>query len=165
MRQLPCLDVRRARAGLLDLDLLTETTPQGDGDRGSEGVLQCEKIGAGPLQGGAPNLFTGRGVHERHADAEPVAGLRDRPLDQRSDTQCAYHAVRRHLGAFVQAHAVARDDLNALQVRFEHAATDAGDLAADAAQVLGLAAPGDLIAHHRLLSTNGTLHAHVRSLP
>src|SRR5581483_11081010 len=50
--------------------------------------------------------------------------------------------------------------LNALEVRAERAPADAGGLAADAAQVLGLAAPGVLVAQHRLLPADRTLHAH-----
>jgi hypothetical protein len=50
--------------------------------------------------------------------------------------------------------------LNALEVGLESPAADAGDLAADAAEVLGLAATGVMIAPDGLLSTNGTLHSH-----
>src|SRR5262249_6451616 len=39
-------------------------------------------------------------------------------------------------------------------------AADTGHLAADAAEVLGLAAAGVLVAPHRLLPADGTLHAH-----
>src|SRR5262249_28378893 len=47
-----------------------------------------------------------------------------------------------------------------LQVRLELAPADPGDFTADAAQVLGLAAARVLITQHRLLPTDGTLHAH-----
>src|SRR5205823_5378191 len=50
--------------------------------------------------------------------------------------------------------------LDRLQIRFEGTAADAGDLAADAAQVLRLAAPGVVVAEHRLLAAYLTLHAH-----
>src|SRR5262249_28454765 len=52
-------------------------------------------------------------------------------------------------------------DLNVLEVGPEHAAADAGDLPAGAAEGLGLAAPGGLVAQDRLLSTAGTRHAHI----
>src|SRR5262249_12910513 len=50
--------------------------------------------------------------------------------------------------------------LDALQVGPEGALGRAGDLAADAAEVLGLAAVGLLIAHRWFLATNGTLLSH-----
>src|SRR2546425_6266245 len=51
-------------------------------------------------------------------------------------------------------------DLDALQVGLELAAGLAGDLAADAAQVLRLAAPRIFIAQNRLLAGDGTFHSH-----
>jgi hypothetical protein len=48
-------------------------------------------------------------------------------------------------------------DLHALQVGTEGATAAAGNLPADAAEVLGLAAVGILIAFRRLLAADGTL--------
>ena len=56
------------------------------------------------------------------------------------------------------------DNLDALKVRAERAPADAGNLSADTAQVLGLAAAGVLVAQDRLLPRDGTLHAHVVTL-
>src|SRR5437762_1347561 len=57
-------------------------------------------------------------------------------------------------------HLAVNDHLDLLKVRLELAARDAGDLLADAAQVLGLAAVSLLIPQHRLLAGDGTLLAH-----
>src|SRR5690349_16467196 len=57
-------------------------------------------------------------------------------------------------------HLAVDDHLDLLEVRLELAAGDAGDLLADAAQVLGLAAVGLLIPQRRLLAGDGTLLAH-----
>src|SRR5262249_59788188 len=89
-----------------------------------------------------------RGSHGRHL--ERLALLRPADL-------AAADALHADAGAL---HAAVHVDLDVLQVRPEGAPADAGDLAADAAEVLGLAAPGVLVAQHRLLSANGTLHAH-----
>src|SRR5439155_19087948 len=51
------------------------------------------------------------------------------------------------------------DDLDALQVRLERPAADPGNLAADAPQILRLAAATDLVAEHRFFAANATLHA------
>lgn len=55
-------------------------------------------------------------------------------------------------------------DLQPLQVRLELALGDTGDLGTDAAQVLGLAADGDLIAHLRAFAANFANPSH-DSLP
>ena len=47
--------------------------------------------------------------------------------------------------------------LDALKVRAKRPPADARDLPADAAQILGLAAPGDLMSQARFLPTNATL--------
>src|SRR5262249_7007203 len=51
-------------------------------------------------------------------------------------------------------------NLNALQVGPERPPADASHLAADAAQVLRLTAPGVMVAQHRFLAAHCTLHAH-----
>src|SRR3954464_13816062 len=51
-------------------------------------------------------------------------------------------------------------DLDVLQIGSERPPADAGDFTADAAEVLGLAAPGVLVAQYRLLATDRTLHSH-----
>src|SRR5262245_38793664 len=56
-------------------------------------------------------------------------------------------------------------DLDALQVGLEGPLGNARRLAADAAQVLGLAAAGVLVADDRLLPANVALHAHDDALP
>src|SRR5579885_2613344 len=53
-------------------------------------------------------------------------------------------------------------DLDALEVGLERPLAPASHLAADAAQVLGLAAVRVLVALDRLLTANRTLHAHDR---
>src|SRR5207248_2449922 len=58
-------------------------------------------------------------------------------------------------------HVAPIDNLDALQVRGKGALGDAGGLAADAAQVLRLAAAGDLVADRRFLAADGTFLAHV----
>src|SRR5262245_57137363 len=63
--------------------------------------------------------------------------LLDRPLHPAAADALHAHAQRLHRAADLA--------LDGLQVRPEHALADAGRLAADAAQVLGLAAPGYLI--------------------
>src|SRR5215470_15442269 len=55
--------------------------------------------------------------------------------------------------------------LDGLQVGLEGPAADAGDLAADAAEVLGLAAAGVVVAQDRFLAADGTLHAHADVSP
>src|SRR5262245_20926620 len=56
-------------------------------------------------------------------------------------------------------------NLNVLQIRPKRTPADARHLTADAAEVFGLAAPSVLIAQHRLLATNRTLHAHDTTAP
>src|SRR6185369_9518442 len=46
-------------------------------------------------------------------------------------------------------------DLQTLQIGFEDPLADAGNLTADAAEVFGLAAPGDLIANFWFLAADG----------
>ena len=48
-------------------------------------------------------------------------------------------------------------NLDALQVGVETSPADAGDLAADAAQVFGFAAPGDLMTQARFLAAHVAL--------
>src|SRR2546421_8343385 len=84
--------------------------------------------------------------------------LADRALDA-----AAANALHADAGAVDRA--VLLHDLDVLQVRLEQALADAGHLAADAAEVLGLAAPGVLVAQHRLLAADVTLHAHGRLSP
>src|SRR5262249_3146489 len=55
-------------------------------------------------------------------------------------------------------------DLDALQVGLEGPLAPAGNLAADAAKVLRLAAVRVLVAADRFLTADGTLHAHNRHL-
>src|SRR5262245_26436828 len=59
-------------------------------------------------------------------------------------------------------HLAVDHDLDLLEVRLELPLGNAGDLLADAAQVLGLAAVGLLIADRRLLAGDRTLLAHDR---
>ena len=51
-------------------------------------------------------------------------------------------------------------NLDALQVGVETSPADAGDLAADAAQVFRLAASGDLMTQTRFLAAHVALHGH-----
>src|SRR5205085_5287645 len=56
------------------------------------------------------------------------------------------------------------EDADRLEVRVEGAPAGAGDLLADPAEVLGLAAVGLLVAEDRLLAADVALHAHDESL-
>src|SRR5947209_12540014 len=77
----------------------------------------------------------------------------DRPLHLAGADAGDADALARHVAPI--------DHLNALQVREKGALGDAGGLAADAAQILRLAAAGDLVADHRFLAADGTFLAHV----
>src|SRR5262249_41431131 len=75
-----------------------------------------------------------------------------RPFDAAAADALGTDALGRHRAAGFY--------LDALQVGPERALGGAGDLAADAAEVLGLAAIGLLVADHRLFAANGTLLSH-----
>ena len=68
-----------------------------------------------------------------------------------------------HADAGAADGAVLLHDLDVLQVRLEDAPADAGHLAADAAEVLGLAASGVVVAQNGLLAAHLALLAHDRS--
>src|SRR5438094_199402 len=76
----------------------------------------------------------------------------DRPLNL-----AAADALHTHAGADGLAVLL---DLNALKIRLEAALGGAGDLLADAAEVLGLPAVGLHIADHGLLPAHRALHTH-----
>jgi hypothetical protein len=57
------------------------------------------------------------------------------------------------------------DDLDILQIGSKGTPADAGNLPPYAAKVLGLTAPGDLIAKGRSLAANSALHSHDSLLP
>src|SRR5262249_53086591 len=117
------------------------------------------------------------------ASSASLSSSRARWATQRTCSAVRDMASRRQLGRLALGrplHEAAADALDAdalglggaarlhpdaLEVGAEGPLADAGDLAADAAQVLGLAAPRVLVAAGRLLAADRTLHAHDSARP
>src|SRR4051794_37459806 len=91
------------------------------------------------------------GLHRFVRDFE-----RCRPDDLRN--RAAPDALRAHEQRFMAP--IGRRDIHSLQVRLERAPTDAGDLGADATQILLLTARRDPVAYLRTFATHSTLPSH-----